>query len=309
MDKTKKYTVYAHISPSGKVYIGQSSEMSVRWQGKGNRYLAKKKNGKYNQPYFANAILKYGWDNFEHKIILDKVSKNEANYAEKYLIKWYKLHNLSYNITDGGEGTCGIKRTMSPEMRKYMSYYMRTFSPLIGTHRTEKQKQSAREKMLGRKMSEKARLKMRNSHLGIPNPCRHKKVYAFDKYTKEYVKEYESLTAAANELGLSVNAVCNAAKGKCPSAGPYIWSYTPHIDKNSKLYKKMFYDKVYCYSLDGELLKVYDGASEAASAVGGNGNCIRNCCLGRALSHKGFIWKKEYQEIEPEILTKLKKRA
>jgi hypothetical protein len=34
---------------------------------------------------------------------------------------------------------------MSPEMREYMSKYMRANSVLIGTHRTEKQKQAARE--------------------------------------------------------------------------------------------------------------------------------------------------------------------
>lgn len=29
----------------------------------------------------------------------------------RYLIRWYKIHNLSYNITDGGEGALGAGHT------------------------------------------------------------------------------------------------------------------------------------------------------------------------------------------------------
>ena len=33
----KKYVVYEHISPSGKVYVGQSCQLNVRWEGNGSR--------------------------------------------------------------------------------------------------------------------------------------------------------------------------------------------------------------------------------------------------------------------------------
>lgn len=95
------YLVYRHTSPSGKVYIGITSQKaSKRWQN-GKGYT------KNNQPYFNAAIKKYGWDNFKHEIILEHISELEAKYTERYLIKWYKLHNISYNITDGGEGMLG----------------------------------------------------------------------------------------------------------------------------------------------------------------------------------------------------------
>ena len=202
--KDKKYVIYEHISPSGKVYVGQSSEVNIRWQGGGNRYLSKNKKGKYVQPYFANALLKYGWENFGHKIILSGLDKSNANYAEKYLIKWYKLKGLSYNITDGGEGGCGLKRTMSPEMRIFMSNYMRKYSPLIGTHRTERQKQMAREKMMGRHPTKEVRIKMSEAHVNKANFWRWKKIYAFDKETKEFVREYDSVSKAAKELGIKI---------------------------------------------------------------------------------------------------------
>lgn len=95
------YLVYQHTSPSGKVYVGITSQsVSKRWQN-GKGYT------KNNQPYFNAAINKYGWNNFKHEIILENVAESEAKYTERYLIRWYKLHKISYNITDGGEGMLG----------------------------------------------------------------------------------------------------------------------------------------------------------------------------------------------------------
>lgn len=100
-NQDKTYCIYKHISPSGKVYVGQTCrKVWVRWLHNGNGY---KKN-----PVFWKAIQKYGWNNFTHEVLLEGLSKQEADYSEKYLIKWYKLYSLSYNCTDGGEGTFGF---------------------------------------------------------------------------------------------------------------------------------------------------------------------------------------------------------
>lgn len=101
VQKDRTYSIYRHTSPSGKVYIGQTcSKVWVRWLHNGNGYK--------NQSYFWRAIQKYGWNNFTHEVLLEGISKKEADYAEKYLIKWYKTHKMSYNCTDGGEGVRGI---------------------------------------------------------------------------------------------------------------------------------------------------------------------------------------------------------
>jgi group I intron endonuclease len=308
--------IYEHISPSGKVYVGQTYDLKIRWQGKGHMYLNKTKKGKYAQSYFAHALLKYGWDAFEHKIILEGVSKSEANYAEKYLIKWYKLHKMSYNMTDGGEGICGLKRPMSLEMRQRITERMRTNHPLKGTHRTEKQKQSAREKMLGRKMSAEAVAKMAESHRGVPQPSKYKKVYAFDKHTKEFIKEYISISEAAKDNNLHNSAIGNAARGKYPSAGPYIWSFSPIIDVNNPRYKMMENLKVHCYSKEGDYLQTFENTRAAAAFVNGIINCISDCCSGRILSYKGYLWRKQLktkEELQQEIkeikLKRIKKCA
>lgn len=95
------YTVYRHISPCGRVYVGITRlRLYYRWKHCGIGYKRCK--------LFYRAIQKYGWDNFIHEIVLSGISKTEAIYTEKYLVKWYKIHGLSYNITDGGEGTVGF---------------------------------------------------------------------------------------------------------------------------------------------------------------------------------------------------------
>lgn len=95
MEKT--FTVYMHISPSNKRYIGITcQEPKRRWRN-GKSY-------KHNE-YFTNAIGKYGWGNFEHIIVAKGLSKNEAEWLEIELIKEFDTTNRSkgYNILKGGD--------------------------------------------------------------------------------------------------------------------------------------------------------------------------------------------------------------
>ena len=55
------------------------------------------------------AIQRYGWDNIEHRIIAENLSRDEANAMEIALISSYR-NNPEYvvmNITDGGLGHAG----------------------------------------------------------------------------------------------------------------------------------------------------------------------------------------------------------
>lgn len=96
----KTWTVYKHVSPSGKVYVGISSNIDRRWAAHGFYYCHK-------ETIFSRAILKYGWENFEHIVISSGLTKEEACSEEKKLIAYYKRLGISYNITDGGEGYSG----------------------------------------------------------------------------------------------------------------------------------------------------------------------------------------------------------
>ena len=108
----KSYTVYMHISPNNKRYIGITSvEADRRWS---NGYGYKK------NEYFYRAIEKYGWDNFQHIIIARGLNKNDACWLEIELIKVWNTtdKNNGYNITLGGEGCNGLKHTQEWKQRQ-----------------------------------------------------------------------------------------------------------------------------------------------------------------------------------------------
>lgn len=107
------YIVYKHQSRiTGKVYIGITCQNPIKRWGARNNYRG--------CLHFYAAILKYGWDSFDHIILYDSLSKDEAITIEKTLIVHYKSLGISYNITEGGEGVikdCGV----SEETRIKMS--------------------------------------------------------------------------------------------------------------------------------------------------------------------------------------------
>ena len=73
------YTVYMHTSPSNKRYIGVTKQKPIsRWRTDGSGYKDSK--------YFWRAIKKYGWNNFQHEILFQGLTKEEAEQKEIELI-------------------------------------------------------------------------------------------------------------------------------------------------------------------------------------------------------------------------------
>lgn len=149
--KEKNYIVYRHTSPSGKVYIGITSKKpEYRWSN-GNGYK--------DSPKFYNAIKKYGWNNFKHEILYSGLNEISAKMIEEDLIYYYKSLNISYNITDGGDGTKGV--IMSEESRLKMSNAKKGKpSNRKGFHLSEETKEKLRQANLGKHHSEETRLKI-----------------------------------------------------------------------------------------------------------------------------------------------------
>ena len=104
-----KFCVYCHINKiNGKRYIGQTCDLKERWRCKGKNYFASVK--------FFNAIKKYGWDSFEHIVLYENLTLEEANRIEEKLIEKYDTIKNGYNIKSGGENS-----VMSEESKKKMS--------------------------------------------------------------------------------------------------------------------------------------------------------------------------------------------
>ena len=137
----KKYIVYKHTTPSGKVYIGiTGNTVERRWQN-GRNYKSNK--------HFTNAIKKYGWDNIKHEILSDNLTKEQAEEKEILLIKKYKSNNMNYgyNVENGGNAT----GKLSEETKKKISIANKgKTSWLKGKHWSEEHKKRISEKEKGR---------------------------------------------------------------------------------------------------------------------------------------------------------------
>lgn len=197
-----KWTVYMHISPSNKRYIGiTSTSVNRRWGHNGYGY---RRNGHHK--FFVNAIDKYGWDNFEHIIVLENRSESEAKYAEKYLIKWYRTHEGCYNLTDGGDGTCGFSKTpwnkgiaCSEETKNKISKANKgKESYWKGKHLSEETKQKISKTRLERKIA-------------VTNNWSKKSIHV---YSGEFDSIFPSVKEASNFLGVSSSYVCDCLKYK-----------------------------------------------------------------------------------------------
>ena len=91
------YYVYGHYCvPTNKWYIGQTRQNpEIRWGTNGKNYLKKRKNGCFNQPKFANAIIKYGWLSFKH-YILATCTETDVDNIERYFIN--KHNSITMDI-------------------------------------------------------------------------------------------------------------------------------------------------------------------------------------------------------------------
>lgn len=106
------YIIYKHVNKiNGKIYIGQTCQKpEYRWNhGQGYK----------NCSYFYKAIQKYGWDNFEHIILENNLTAQQANQKEEEYIKYYKSNErqFGYNLTAGGNN----HQEISESTRKKLS--------------------------------------------------------------------------------------------------------------------------------------------------------------------------------------------
>lgn len=131
------FKVYKHTLFDGRAYIGITCQpLSRRWRdGEGYK----------NSSYFYKAIQKYGWDAFEHEVLFDNLTEEEATAKEKELIAEYQTQDRAYgfNLTGGGEGLFNA----SSELRKRIGENSRRIN--TGRKGSEKQKEVASKRMTG----------------------------------------------------------------------------------------------------------------------------------------------------------------
>lgn len=211
------YVVYMHTNrTNGKKYIGITSQKRVtgRWHN-GEGYKQQKR--------FYSAIKHYGWDGFDHEILFDGLTKEEAEQKEVALISEYRSNDLEYgyNIENGGH-----TNKYTEEQRRQMSL----------SHIGNRHSRETREKisashiglstkwLTGRKLSEETRRKMSEQRRGEKNP-RAKAVVQFDLCGK-VVNQYNTLNDAARAVNTNnTSHISQCCAGKRNKAYGFRWAY------------------------------------------------------------------------------------
>lgn len=239
MPEDKKFSVYRHTFPNGKVYIGITCQKPhERWcNGTGYKH----------QKLVYRAILRYGWENVEHEIIAQGLTYEQACGMEIEMIRAYDSTNpeRGYNISRGGEGGPGFSGEKHPmygkhhteESRKKMSESTKGQIPYNkGKHLSEEHRKKLRQAHLGRKQN---RTPEWNRKIGESQRGKRLKPETKERIGKaksipviqlslagEVVCEWPSGAEASRQTGVDashINLVCRNIR---KTAGGFIWKFS-----------------------------------------------------------------------------------
>lgn len=276
------YTIYCHVFPNGKRYVGiTKTSLESRWDN-GNGYKT--------CPLVDRAIQKYGWENVAHEILDTAKTKREAESKEREYIKKYNStdNRFGYNILPGGDVATN---ELTDDMRYKLGKGWR------GKHRTEEEKKrigdSVRKKFerdesnghFGLKHSDSAKRKMSKSQKALWN----------DERREEARKRMEK---RMSDPEYRKKIIDNLRK----------YPPKPHklTDEEKELRRKTMTGKwigekspcsipVLQFTKDGEFVKRWANAGEAERAGIALRSNIGKCCnhSPHVYSAGGFVWKYE----------------
>ena len=212
----KCYTVYMHVFPNNKKYIGMTKvKPQYRW-GSNGRY--------HHNVYMMNAIKKYKWENVKHIILYTNLTKEEAEQKEIELIAFYKSNQreYGYNIQNGGNVHCVSEETK----RKISNSTKGEKHFMYGTHRSKETKNKISKSTKGREGYWKGKHRTEETKIKISNALKGKKAHnALKVLCVETGKIYPSTIEVQREFGFSQGNISLCCNGKRKTCGCFHWRY------------------------------------------------------------------------------------
>lgn len=185
------------------MYVGITSkpDPELRWRG-GDGYS--------ENSHFRSAIKKYGWDSFEHVVLVEGASEDFAKHCEKFLIRvWHTQdRRFGYNMTSGGDGTPGYHP--SEKTRALLS------RARMRENLSDETLRRRSEGLRGRKFSDEHKRKIGDSNS--------KRIDMLDK-SGIHLRTFRSAQDAEVELGISHSHISQCCHGRRNSSGGYLWRF------------------------------------------------------------------------------------
>lgn len=307
-DEPLNYCVYAHINKqNGKMYIGITNNINQRWSSNGLQYKGCN--------HFYNAVLKYGWDSFEHIIIISNISVSMANEIEKQLIKKYNTINSGYNIKSGGEGggELGKNHHKSKPLYQYDldGNFIKKWECPIDAEKYYNVRDLTKvpNKINGRKMAigyqwsyEYVEKMQPYTHAGYTRKDTPIYQYTIDG---KFIKKWDKQKDAFDEYSITIRG---CAYGTYKTSHGYRWSFE-YKEELSPLQKTKYSKRntipsnaisVIQKTNDGEIVATYPSATSAIKQVSNNKSknqdIILKACKNNTIAY-GYLWEFANQEV------------
>lgn len=252
---------------NGKVYIGQSINIERRWK---EHISDKRKNSLIHL-----AIEKYGEKNFNFEII-EECSQSDLNQKEQYWIKEYNSFKNGYNLTRGGNS--GFYYDVEAIYEDYL--------------KTQNINQTA--KNVGCHFNTVRNI-IRLYGINHSEMQQEKPVEKIDCETLQVIQIYDSIQSAADEMKISRQAISNAATGHQKSSCGYFWRFVGDNKTFEKQTVKKWKRKINQLDLNGNIIKTFNSASDAARSLGkdgkNGGGQIITVCKGKKKTMYGYKWE------------------
>jgi hypothetical protein len=227
----KEYILYKITSPSGLVYIGQTSNLKLRLRS--YKYCKCT-----SQRILFNSIKKYSWDAHEF-VILNKLitTPEHIDNLEIEQIAYYKNLKISLNIAAGGrngnKGNIRSKGADNPNSIKVYQFdldsnFIKSFDCISDASKscnvsiskiskaiTNKSYYSGGYLWLNKELFDKKIVPLRKNNV-------FKKCVQLTK-NNEYINTFYCASLAGKKVGISSSHILKCLRGQRMSAGGYKW--------------------------------------------------------------------------------------
>lgn len=285
----KKWCVYKHTAPNGKVYIGiAKGNPQKRWGANGNNYKTQ---------FFCCCIMKYGWLNIKHEIVKNNLSQQEACEYEQFLIKQHKsnMAKYGYNRCEGGSGV--INGSISEAVDKYTldGKYIKTYKTITEAAIDNNADNSAISKCCS-KVSNHNTVKgyvyrYHGDDIGVII-IQQKEVISIKD---NIINNYKTISEAARCTNVNTANIQRVLNGKGKTAGGYQWIYANYynedIDTELTYKVKTIGRQIIQYDKKMNYINDYKSISEASRQNNVDLTSIQKCCKNKQKTAGGYIWK------------------
>lgn len=273
---------------NGLQYVGQTSlTLAARMRGHKNE-------AKYLKPnvYFVRAMHKYGFENFDVKIIEECPDENLDEREVFWISEYDTFLGPGYNSTRGGQGN---KKFLNSDIAKLWDAGF-TRAEIADKLNCSKATVTNGFRILGISQEE---IRKRGQSL----VCKKKEVLQYD-LSGVLIATYSCVDEAAKIIGGSSSIIRQVCNHHLHTGFGYIWCHADEPRTIQELINEIPKSKrekqIEQYDLNGKLIKIYNSCAEASRQLKVSACTIEQAARGELFSCANFLWKYTNDSIEIE---------